>query len=118
MLIGSPGDAWGPTNETEPIHAGKEGISIKTKSYGACSYVTTSPKPEAFVESGKAVNIRISFEEALKLNLAIDEAVRQLNSYNRATQAGKRQGLNLCLYFDKPRITVTETTLPKPTAAK
>ena len=97
---------------------GKKGVSVKKKSYGSCEYVTTSPKPEVFVKSGKAVNVRISFEEALKLNLAIDEAIRQLNAYNRASQAGKRQALNLCLFFDKSRITVTEATLPKSALAK
>ncbi len=87
---------------------------IRTKnSFGSCEYVRASPAADKFVGSGKAVNIQLTFEDALKLNLAIQEAVRKLNSYNRSTQDGKRQGMNLCVYFDKPRLTVTEVALPK-----
>ena len=91
----------------------KPGVKLKEASFGSCEYVRTSPAAENFVDSGKAVNVQLTFEEALKLNLAIDEAVRQLNSYKRSTQAGKRRGLNLCLYFNNSRITITETNLPK-----
>ncbi len=59
----------------------------------------------------RALNLFLSFEEALKLNLAIDEAVRRLNSYNRATRAGKSAALNVTIYLDKKRITVNEGKL-------
>ena len=56
----------------------------------------------------KAVNVVLSFEEALKLNIAVDEGVRRLNSYNRATKAGKNAGLMLTIYLDQKRIAVNE----------
>ena len=56
----------------------------------------------------KAVNVILPFEEALKLNIAVDEGVRQLNSYNRARKAGKRAALNLTIYLDQKRIAVNE----------
>jgi len=91
----------------------KPGVKLKTDSHGSCEYVRTSPPADTFVESGKVVNIQLTFEEALKLNIAINEAVRQLNRYNRSTQAAKRRGLNIGLYFNKSRITIKETNLPK-----
>jgi hypothetical protein len=41
------------------------------------------------------LNILVSFEDALKLNLAIDECLRRLNKYNRSTKEGKRGAVNL-----------------------
>ena len=97
--------------------AKKSTVSVKA-SFGSCEYATTSPKATDMAASHKAVNIRITFEEALKLNLALEEAVRKLNSYNRSSQAAKRQGVNLCVFFDKPRITVREETLAKPNSSR
>lgn len=54
------------------------------------------------------LNIVLSFEEALKLSLAIDECIRQLNAYDRATREGKASALNLAIHLSKSRITVNE----------
>ena len=83
----------------------------KTFTFGTCSFAKSSPDVEKIGASHKALNLFLSFEEALKLNLAIDEAVRRLNSYNRATRAGKNAALNITLYLDKKRITVNEGKL-------
>jgi len=56
----------------------------------------------------KALNITISFEEALKLQLGLVQILGQLNSYNRATIAGRRSAVNLCVYPEKGRITINE----------
>lgn len=56
----------------------------------------------------KAVNITISFEEALKLQIGLVQILGQLNGYNRATVAGRRSAVNLCLYPEKARITINE----------
>jgi hypothetical protein len=82
---------------------------FKTGAFGACSYEKTSPKQLA--HATRAVNVVLSFDEALKLNLAIDEGVRRLGRYNRATSAGKRAGLMLIVHFDKRRIRVQEGKL-------
>lgn len=58
------------------------------------------------------LNLRISFEDALKLHLAIGECVRKLNSYKRSTSEGKRTALNLAIHLGKNRITVNEGRLP------
>jgi hypothetical protein len=79
---------------------------LKTSSFGACTFEKTSPaKLEA---STPAINIVVTFEEALKLNLAIDECVRKLGRYNRATSSGRAAALLLVIHLDKCRIRVQE----------
>jgi hypothetical protein len=63
------------------------------------------------------MNVIVSFEEALKLHLAIGQALARLNSYNRSTTAGKRSAVNICVYPHDNYITVNESQLPRPAAA-
>ncbi len=83
-------------------------IPRKMFSFGACSYTKTSPTRNTLSPSTKIFNLVIPFEEALKLNLAIDECVRKLNSYKRSTTAGRRSALNLAIHLNADRITVNE----------
>lgn len=53
----------------------------------------------------------VSFEEALKLSLALEEAVRDINKLNRSTKAGKAAAVNLTLYLDKDRLVVNRAKL-------
>jgi hypothetical protein len=86
-------------------------IAKQKQTCGAAKYAKTNPSEGAINSATKIVNIIISFEEALKLNLAIDECVRRLNSYNRATVDGRRSALNIALHLNKQRITVQECML-------
>jgi len=54
--------------------------SPKTRefTFGTCAFDGTSPKREALGATTKILNVMLTFEEALKLNLAIDECVRSL----------------------------------------
>jgi hypothetical protein len=56
----------------------------------------------------KAINMVLSFEDALKLHLSLGQLVGHLNGYDRATKAGRRTAVNLCVYTDMQRITVVE----------
>lgn len=78
----------------------------KKGSFGACKFSKTSPA--SIKEDTTTINFTISFEEALKFNLAVDECVRKLNSYNRATTRGKQAALALVVHLDKRRIRVSE----------
>lgn len=78
------------------------------KSLGACGYAKTSPPQQLMSPDTKILNIAISFVDALRLNVAIDECVHRLNSYDRATRAGKQSGLVLAIHFPSRRITVHE----------
>lgn len=86
---------------------------VKTKkfSFGGCTVVGFSPEVSSLSPKTEMLNVTISFEDALKLNLAIQECVRKLNSYNRSTTAGKRTGLNVAVHLQKGRLTVNETTV-------
>lgn len=83
----------------------------KTFTFGTCNFGRVSPPAEKLTGSTKALNVFVSFEDALKLHLAVSEALRELNSYNRATTAGKKAAMTLTLYLDKRRITVNQGNL-------
>jgi len=84
---------------------------VKAFSFGGCKFSGTSPKLSAFSPKTPMLNVFMSFEEALKLSLAVQECVRKLNSYNRSTIAGKRSGLNVAVHLQTSRITVNEAKL-------
>lgn len=80
---------------------------IKTKSsFGTVNVNHISPNLSE--DAPNAVNITISFEEALKLQIGLVQILGKLNTYNRATTAGRRSAVNLCLYPKKQSITINE----------
>jgi hypothetical protein len=90
-------------------------ISQNKYTFGTCSYERTSPGRNHLSPSTKIVNIIVPFEEALKLNIAVDECVRKLNSYNKATTEGKRAALNITVHLNVNRIAVNGARLKKKT---
>lgn len=87
--------------------------NAKRKStFGSSSIDHFSPAlPEG---TPKAINVTLSFEEALKLHLSIGQLLGHLNGYNRSTSDGKRMGVNLCVYTQQSRIAVVEGKTRKP----
>lgn len=57
------------------------------------------------------LNIHLTFEKALKLNIAVDECIRKLNSYKKSTATGKQASLNLTIHLDPGRVAVNEGKL-------
>jgi len=88
-----------------------EETRTKTFSYGGAEFDKCSPDRTKLTESTKVLNLTLSFEEALKLNIAVDECVRKLNSYNRSTKGGKREALNLAIHLHAGRVVVTKGKL-------
>ena len=82
----------------------------KTRSYGGCAIAKISP---AILPNPKIINVIVSFPEALKLKLAIEECLRRLNKYNLSTKAGKRAALNVAIHVHADRIAILEDKLPK-----
>jgi len=76
------------------------------KSFGGCDLVRISPSPKE--DGPKAVNLLLTFEEALKLHLSLGQALARLNSYNRNTKTGRRSAVNLCVFQHVNRLTVME----------
>jgi hypothetical protein len=78
-------------------------IPQKTSSFGtiAVSHLT----PASFEQNAPdAVNIVISFEEALKLYFGIGQCLAKLNSYKRSTKAGRKAAMNLCLFVNRSKV--------------
>lgn len=85
---------------------------IPTKSsFGSNHIDRINPVPTESMP--KMINCTISFEEALKLHLAIGQALAKLNSYDRSTAEGKRTAMTLCIHTDTKRIRVLETNIRK-----
>jgi hypothetical protein len=83
----------------------------KQFTFGTCTVNHFSPP--AVSPATRAVNVVMSFEDALKLNLAISEGVRALNKHNRATREGRDAALCLTVYLDKKRITVNQAKVKR-----
>jgi hypothetical protein len=86
--------------------------AVKTFSFGGCDIDQTSPELNALNANTQVLNVRVGFEESLKLHLAIGECIRKLNSYKRSTSAGKRTALNIAIHLSKGRLTINEARVP------
>ena len=87
-------------------------IKQKEKSFGTAAIDHFTPSD--FAENApKAINVVLSFEEALKLHLSIGQTLAKLNSYDRAHAAGRDSALRLCLFVDKKRIGINEGSVKK-----
>lgn len=79
----------------------------KTKqSYGTIRIDHFSPETEA---PEKALNIILSFEEALKLHLGLLQILGDINQLDHRTKAGRNAAVNLCVY--PTRITINSSTV-------
>lgn len=83
----------------------------KKKSFGTL-YVD-SVSPDYGEDYPISINMKITFEEALKLHLSLGQALAKLNSYDRATGPGKNSAVNLCYHTRTKRLAVNEVQLPK-----
>lgn len=59
----------------------------------------------------KAINVILSFEEALKLHMGLLQVLGKLNGYNRNTAAGRASAVNLCLFTSEGQLTINEGAL-------
>jgi len=85
----------------------------KTFSFGACEIAEYSPEKSRVSEDTKVLNLKIKFEEALKLNLALDECIRKLNKYKMSSTEGKRAAVNIVIHFHVDRIAIAEAKITK-----
>jgi len=56
----------------------KASPSLKQFSFGGCDIDNLSPAQAALTADTRILNVRVNFEEALKLHLAIGECIRRL----------------------------------------
>ena len=76
------------------------------KTSGGCIIHRTSPNRSQLNGETKALNVIISFPEALRLGLALQDCLLKLNSLKMSTVAGKKAAVNLCIHFDVDRIQI------------
>jgi hypothetical protein len=78
---------------------------LKKFSYGGCRVRSISPGRDQLPD---VLNIVVGFDELLKLNLAVQQALLEMNQLNRNTTAGKNAAVNITVktYQDFPRIDV------------
>lgn len=81
------------------------------KTFGGCTFQGTSPTIATLSPRTQKLSVWMSFEEALKFNLAVQECVSKLNSYHRGTRAGRRMGLNVTVHLQAGRMTINETSV-------
>ena len=86
-------------------------IKKKKFSRGGCTITKISPKKESISSQTPSLNIYITFEEALKLNLALQDRLLELNRYNRRIKEGAKTCVNLTLHFDINRLIVNKGNL-------
>lgn len=85
---------------------------VKTKqTFGGATVGQISPPVPA--NFPKALNLKLSFDQALRLHFGLGQVLGKIGSYNRSTTEGRRAAAVLCLYAHKGRITLTESRLPK-----
>lgn len=90
---------------------------IKTKaSFGTVKI--DHVRPEVPEEMPKALNLHISFEDAMRLHLGLGQILGKLNGYNRSTIEGKRSCVNLCVFLDVNSITINEGKTKQPPKKK
>jgi hypothetical protein len=84
---------------------------LKGFSFGGCDFTRTLPDVSTLSPATKVLNVEITFEEVLKLHLAMGECISNLNTYNRSTTEGKRTALNLAIHLDGSRVTINRRNL-------
>ena len=85
----------------------EDNIPTKADDYhGVAKYIRTQPDVRA--RGVKSINVEMNFDEVIKLSLAIQSCLMQLNRYNRSTTAGRQIGLLLSIKTGSGSITVIE----------
>lgn len=87
--------------------------SEKTFSFGTCYYERTSPKRATLSPDTSVLNVDIDLDQALRLELALSEAIRKINRYKESAEAGRKAVVCLSVHLDLERISVSEGKLPK-----
>ena len=88
------------------------GVPTKAPDYhGGARYERTLP--DAAAGGLKSLNVELSFEEAMKLSVALQSCIMQLNRNNRATECGREMGVLLSIKTGRRSISVIEKRVPR-----
>jgi DNA/RNA endonuclease G (NUC1) len=84
---------------------------IPTKdSFATCAYSHTSPEREELSSKTRILNVVVSYEEALKLQMGLQAALLQMSRYKFSTKQGKRAAITIAVHLDQERISLHESS--------
>lgn len=87
----------------------------KGMSCGSCTFDRLNPPKSDLTPNTPTINITISFEEGLKLNLALTARLLEINRLDRRMTEEKRAAINLSVNLDAQVLSVVPGKLSKPT---
>lgn len=76
------------------------------QSSGTCAFQRTTPPTQTLLAVTRKINVIIPFNEALRLQFAINERLHAINKFPLNTRQGKRQAVNLAIDFKNNDISV------------
>jgi hypothetical protein len=79
--------------------------------FGSSRFIWASP--DLVSQGTKSLNLEISFEEGLKLLIALQTCLQELTRYDRRTLEGKAMGLMLSIKLDNKSVSVLEKQIHK-----
>jgi hypothetical protein len=74
--------------------------------HGGARFLRSSP--DLVAQGVKSVNLDLTFEEALKLSVALQSCLQAVNRYSRSTSKGKAMGVLLSIKTEGSAISVIE----------
>lgn len=87
--------------------------SEKTYSFGTCYYERTSPQRTDLSASTSVLNVDLDLDQALRLELALSEAIRKINRYKESADEGRKAVVTVAVHLGLERISVNEGKLPQ-----
>ncbi len=85
----------------------------KTFVFTTTPYAHTSPARENLTDATKIFNVALTLDQALKLQLGLQEGIRKIARYKENSETGRRAAVNLAIHLNVGRIAVCEAKLPK-----
>lgn len=85
--------------------------NIPTKSsFATCAYAHTSPARQKLSGKTRILNVVVSYEEALKLNMGLQAALLQISRYKFSTKEGKMAAITVAVHLDQDRLSLHESS--------
>ena len=101
-------------SEAKRVHPPSKATKKAEDYHGSARFERISPDPSAFKADDKAVvslNVHFSFEEALKLSLALQSCLINVNKFHRGDSEGKRMGVELTIHTTTGSVKVIEKSV-------
>lgn len=90
----------------------KTTTDTKTFAFTTTPYAHTSPAREKLTAETKIFNVALTLDQALKLQLGLQEGIRHIARYKENSESGRRAAVNLAIHLQVARIAVCEAKLP------